>query len=101
MLDQPEIKEGRNLAPVLASLSGDLLPFLFREASSGQETRVYIGEDLPSPGLKDCALVVSPFHGEAKSRGFIAVFGPRRMSYGRVIPLVRYAASVLSEKPKS
>ena len=78
-------------------MSGALLPFLFRQAQLGLDPRVFIGEDLPSADLSECALVVAPFE-QGQAKGFVAVFGPRRMSYGRVIPLVRHAATMLSDR---
>jgi len=51
------------------------------------DTRVYVGAEVPDPGLRECGLVVTRFS-VGKAKGVMAVFGPKRLDYRRAIPLV-------------
>ncbi len=60
----------------------------------GQGTKVFIGYE--GGIMEGISLVAAPYGGERKL-GTLGVIGPIRMDYSRVIPLVDYTASVVSE----
>lgn len=98
MLDQPEFQSSGQLAPVLTAVSenNDLLDFFTDVLPRSTRPQVLIGTDLPIKDMRECAVVVSDFEGAGLSRGYVGIVGPRRMPYGQVIPLIRFAASILS-----
>jgi heat-inducible transcriptional repressor len=56
--------------------------------------RIQIGAENRSPGLRNCALVVSPLHVGERVVGGLGVVGPTRMEYARVISIVGYVAKL-------
>jgi len=56
--------------------------------------RIQIGSENRSPGLRNCALVVSPLHIGERVVGGLGVVGPTRMEYARVISIVGYVAKL-------
>jgi len=63
---------------------------------SSADTRVYIGQEAPDPGLASCGLVVTRFSA-GRATGIVAVFGPKRLDYRRAIPLVSLVGQRLGE----
>lgn len=60
------------------------------------DTRVYVGTEVPTPGLQSCGLVVTRF-AVGKALGVVALFGPKRLDYRRAIPLVGHVGRRLGE----
>lgn len=60
---------------------------LLTALEDSEDTRVYVGGEVPDPGLRECGLVVTRFS-VGKATGVMAVFGPKRLDYRRAIPLV-------------
>ncbi len=60
------------------------------------DTRVYVGAELPAPGLHECALVLTRFP-VGRALGVVAVFGPKRLDYRRAIPFVGQVGQRLAE----
>jgi heat-inducible transcriptional repressor len=64
----------------------------------GQGVRIYIGAETRLFSLSGSAVIAAPYMtGRQKVLGAIAVIGPARLNYARVIPLVDYTARVLSQ----
>jgi len=59
------------------------------------EVSITIGAESPHPALADCALVAAHYTGESRGAGVVAVVGPKRMSYGRAVAVVRVVANTL------
>ncbi len=58
--------------------------------------KIFIGEESGSQGLAGCSLVTAPYKQDGKSVGVLAVVGPTRMQYDKVIPIVDVTAKMLS-----
>ena len=61
------------------------------------KVKVYIGDELGFPEIDGCSLVVSTYSIRNKQSGKLAVLGPARMEYERIIPSLEYISDVLSE----
>jgi heat-inducible transcriptional repressor len=73
----------------------DILHLLDRcQQSEGVE--IYIGAESGYAPFGDLALVTAPYAANGRVLGRLAVIGPTRMAYQRVIPLVEVTASILS-----
>jgi len=53
---------------------------------------VRIGRDNQIQAMRDCTVITVPYELENGERGAIAVIGPTRMEYQKVIPLLEYIA---------
>lgn len=73
----------------------DILHLLDRcQQSEGVE--IYIGDESGYAPFEDLTLVTAPYAANGRVLGRLAVIGPTRMAYQRVIPLVEVTARVLS-----
>ncbi|MCK5769444.1 heat-inducible transcriptional repressor HrcA [Algiphilus sp.] len=78
----------------------DLLA-VFDQCLSGRGVQLFIGEESGYRVLDECSVVTAPYTLEGHVAGIIGVIGPTRMAYGRIIPLVRDTAKILSEGLKA
>ena len=47
--------------------------------------QVYIGDEAPIESMKDCSVVTATYELEEGMRGSIAIIGPKRMDYDKVV----------------
>ncbi|MEM7401190.1 MAG: heat-inducible transcriptional repressor HrcA [Pseudomonadota bacterium] len=59
--------------------------------------QIFIGQESGHKALDDCSVVTSPYLVDEEIMGVLAVVGPTRMSYERVIPIVDLTAKLLGE----
>lgn len=59
--------------------------------------QIFIGDESGQPELGACSLVTAPYRLQGQTLGMLAVIGPTRMDYQRVIPLVDLTARLLSD----
>jgi heat-inducible transcriptional repressor len=73
----------------------DILHLLDRcLASDG--VQLFIGDESGYSVLDDYSLVTAPYQIKGTVAGVLAVIGPTRMNYARIIPMVDYTARVVS-----
>lgn len=60
------------------------------------QVKVLIGSELNLPDISDCALILSHYGYENQVLGSLGIIGPKRIPYGRIIPLVNCVARRLS-----
>lgn len=93
VLAQREFTENPQLASELmrAVEEREVWLQLLASVEATGDTRVYVGEETPSPALASCGLVVTRWT-TGHASGVVAVFGPKRLDYRRAIPLVAQVA---------
>ncbi len=70
----------------------DIADFL-ELAQDGDGVRIFIGSENKLFSLSGSSLVVSPYmNADRKIIGAVGVIGPTRLNYGRIVPIVNYAA---------
>jgi heat-inducible transcriptional repressor len=62
----------------------------------GDGVRVLIGDDSDLTSELDFSLVASPYRAGEQATGTLGIFGPSRMDYAKIIPLVHYLGQALS-----
>lgn len=55
-----------------------------------------IGEDLPGASLRQCSIATTKYE-TPKNKGYLAILGPARMNYEKIIPSLRYAKNLVQE----
>jgi len=70
--------------------------FFGREEGPVSAIEVLFGEELGWPGLKPIGVVATHFNIQGK-HGALGVIGPARLSYPRVIPILRYFGNLMQE----
>ncbi len=101
ILEQPEFKDSEKMRLLIRVIEDKrhLLGLINRDFSD--DVKVYIGQELESPEMVDCSLVVSGYRRRNKPQGKLAVLGPLRMEYNHIIPTLEYIADALSEALES
>ncbi len=96
-LEQPEFADRKKLKELLRALEDKtaLLELLERSLNHSGPM-VSIGRENFDTRLSGFSVVAAPYSSGSMALGSLAVVGPVRMDYERVIPLVAYAAKTLS-----
>ena len=94
IFDQPEFHSASHIKSFVDMLDRrELVKFI------GQEDGLSIrfGSDLTLIPMENCTVISVPYRISEDEHGTIAVLGPTRMQYSKVIPLVEYIASNLGK----
>jgi heat-inducible transcriptional repressor len=68
----------------------------WRRVLRGRRTRVIIGDESEVTASGGLGMVASLFYREGRRVGALGVVGPRRMDYGRIVPLVEFIADMVT-----
>ena len=68
---------------------------LLDQCMTGEGSQVFIGAESGCHLLEQCSIVTSPYAADGHVLGVVAVIGPTRMPYERVLPIVELAAALL------
>ncbi len=96
-LEQPEFADPDKMRELVRALEDKtaLLKLLERSLSQPYPT-VSIGSENFDRHLAAFSVVAAPYQRDSLPLGSVAVVGPMRMDYGRVVPVVDYTARALS-----
>jgi len=96
-LDAPEFKEVQKARALLRTFAEkDRILRVLDRVLRAQEVQIFIGAESEFAGLADVSVVAAPYVLGASVLGTLAVVGPTRMDYARVIPLVEATAREIS-----
>ncbi len=73
----------------------DLL-HLLDASRHAQGLHIFVGSESGVSGLDECSVVSAPYTADGQIIGTLAVVGPKRMNYERVVPIVDITAKLLS-----
>lgn len=97
VLNQPELADIGRVRRLFETFADKArLVDLLSQALAGSGVRVVIGEDSDLTSELDFSLVAAPYGPDDRPLGTLGIFGPSRMEYDRVIPLVNYLGERLS-----
>ncbi len=74
-----------------------LLSFFDRILSGKRDVAVILGSETEVEVLKPFSIVASKYSFGQRSAGLVGIFGPKRMDYSRVIPIVENVSKALSK----
>jgi transcriptional regulator of heat shock response len=95
LLSQPEFHDATALVPLMQLIEDNTALAGFLQTSIGTKSfRVKVGIEDEDRHLSSYSMVAESFEGE-QHRGVLAVFGPTRMDYRKVIPAVLYVSRLL------
>lgn len=96
LLAQPEFSRGEKAGEILRAFEQrQTLTELADLVRDHEGVQVLIGDENPSPILRECATVATRY-GNDGTAGVIGVIGPTRMRYSRAITAVDGAAQAVS-----
>jgi len=96
LLDQPEFHDLRKLRSILRIVEEQKRLYeLVAEGVTQEGTQVRIGHELGTDEIAECSLVTVPYRIGEHAVGLLAILGPRRMPYGRLMALAGSTADSL------
>lgn len=98
LLEQPELGSIERVRRLLDLFDEKArIVSLLSKVIEGKGVRVLIGEDSDLTSELDFSLVATNYGVGGRALGSLGVFGPSRMPYQRMIPLVRYLGETLGQ----
>jgi len=98
MTEQPEFRDVNKLKSLLGKLEDrDFIFALLKRSLDNEGARVYIGSEL-SNDFSDCSLITCNYCIGDTSCGSLGIIGPTRMEYAKLITMVDYVATTLTER---
>ena len=89
LLNQPEFREIHSVQPLLKVFENrENLPACLPSGDQGSSFSVVIGEENSNEALKQCSVIASRYRINSGRSGMLALIGPRRMKYSRMVPLI-------------
>ncbi len=96
LLDQPEFHDLRKLRSILRIVEEQKTLYdLMADALTNDVASVKIGHELGSDEIAECSVVTVPYRHGGDAIGVLAILGPRRMPYGRLLALASGTADSL------
>lgn len=98
LLDQPEFHDLRTLRSILRIVEEQKVLYdLIAEdlAHPSSAPAVHIGAELGADEMAECSVVTMPYRFGDRGVGLLAILGPRRMPYGRLMSLAAGTAESL------
>ncbi len=68
---------------------------LLEAGRQGQGIHIFVGAESGLASLEECSVIAAPYSANGKIIGTLAVVGPKRMDYQRVVPIVDITARLL------
>ncbi len=97
LLRQPEFSQAQSLLPIMQILEDDtVLLHIFEDEALQSGPIVKIGSENSAEALSGVSMVAGRY-GRGESAGVVAVIGPTRMDYSRVLQAVQAAQKVLQD----
>ncbi|QQR90942.1 MAG: hypothetical protein IPJ88_04215 [Myxococcales bacterium] len=98
LFQHPEFKDAETLRAILRTLEGKTqLLELLNHTIAAQDVQVAIGTEMHVDSSKDLSVIYANYGVQGSTEGTVGVITPRRIDYGKIVPLVGYTAKVMSE----
>ncbi|MFA5155997.1 MAG: hypothetical protein WC532_01215 [Candidatus Omnitrophota bacterium] len=96
ILDQPEFQDVGRMRFFIRMIEEkkEILEIINRDFK--EKVKIYIGEELGCREMNNYSVVVSSYRINARPVGRLAVIGPMRMKYSRIIPTLEYVSDILT-----
>ena len=102
--DLPEFKSldiAKNFVNILDTDKTKQMIDVLNSDDNQDEINVYIGDENVDEALKDFSIITFKHKEEGKDLGTIAIIGPTRMDYSKVISAMKFISKKLNEKNKN
>jgi len=97
LLEYPEFSETEAMRTLFTAFEDKRrLMNLLNEVTKSGQVRIVLGREAAAAALSGLALVASPYTRGDRTLGALGIIGPQRLDYSEVVPVVDYAARVVS-----
>lgn len=90
LLSQPEFRDMEKVKNLLGVLEEEKVVRNILKSGEESGLRITIGSETKFEGIQDCSMVQATYRLNGKIVGTMAVLGPTRMQYGKVIAVMDY-----------
>ena len=90
LLNQPEFRDVERVKDLLGILEEERVVKDLLAAGTDSGMRITIGSENKFSGIKDCSMVQATYRLNGEIVGTMAVLGPTRMEYGKVMAVMNY-----------
>lgn len=98
LFDRPEFGDAQKIRGYLSAFEEkQKLLELLEQTLLADGVQVFIGSETALEALRDISLISSPYRRGGSSVGSFGIVGPTRMDYRKYVPLVGFAANLLSD----
>jgi heat-inducible transcriptional repressor len=98
LFDRPEFGDAEKIRGFLSAFEEkQKLLELLEQTLRADGVQVFIGSEAALDEVRDIGVITSPYRRGGSSVGSLGIVGPTRMDYREYIPLVGFAAEVLSD----
>jgi heat-inducible transcriptional repressor len=97
ILEQPEFRDLNKIKSLMNLLEQKERLLEVINQKIDEKIKIYIGRELPFEDIEDYTLILSNYHINNKPQGRIAVLGPTRLDYAKIIPAVEFISNMLSD----
>ena len=98
LFDRPEFGDAEKIRGFLSAFEEKKkLLELLEQTLLADGVQVFIGSEAALDQLSDISVISSPYRRAGSSVGSLGIVGPTRMDYRKYVPLVGFAANVLSD----
>jgi len=97
ILKQPEFTDLEAVSTLYEMIEDDLIVNVIDTAPSEMGLTVRIGTENEVKAMENCTLITVPYQINERDQGKIALLGPTRMEYQKIIPLLEYVAKLMSD----
>lgn len=95
LLKEPEYDNTEDIKRIAEKLEDESFKNMLNDIDGNEELKIYIGQD---SNFDDNVTVIKRKYKSKGEEGTIAIIGPKRMEYERVVSLLNYMADKLEEK---
>jgi len=98
LLNQPEFRDDMDkIKGLLTMLEEEKLLYDILHMKGGDGVIVTIGEENKYSGIQDCSMVQATYRVDGQEIGTLAVLGPTRMEYGKIMAVMEFMHSHLGD----
>lgn len=97
ILKQPEFANLDEISTLYEMIEEDQIIKVIDNDAQETGLTIRIGTENEIKAMDNCTLITVPYHINAHEQGKIALLGPTRMEYQKIIPLLEYVAKIMSD----
>ena len=95
ILSQPEFQDIEKVKDLFYAIEQKEILKVIKYDESGISVR--IGDENEIRALRDCTVITVPYSTHSGEKGAISIFGPTRMEYSKIIPLLEYISKNINK----
>lgn len=97
LLNQPEFRDVEKIKGLLNMLEEDQLLCDILHMQDNEGVVITIGQENKYSGIRDCSMVQATYRVDGQVIGTLAVLGPTRMEYGKIVSVLEFMHRHLGE----